>query len=124
MEVNGMVTHAFEKMLFQVYRYLPDSHLSRSVSLEKWYDAEIMAMVLALRAEVYGRKLGPIPADWWQSFKQRWFPKWLLRRFPVRELDLWAIYPQAPPTFGLPTLRWEKITPVPHKQRRSDKCRR
>ena len=24
------------------------------------------------------------PADWWQHFKERWFPKWALRRFPVR----------------------------------------
>lgn len=23
------------------------------------------------------------PASWWQHFKQRWFPEWLLRRFPV-----------------------------------------
>lgn len=23
------------------------------------------------------------PADWWQHFKQRWFPAWALRRWPV-----------------------------------------
>jgi hypothetical protein len=23
------------------------------------------------------------PADWWQAFKERWFPACLLRRFPV-----------------------------------------
>ena len=23
------------------------------------------------------------PKDWWQSFKARWFPAWLERRFPV-----------------------------------------
>lgn len=24
------------------------------------------------------------PADWRQAFKERWFPAWLLRRFPVK----------------------------------------
>src|SRR3990172_2939900 len=24
------------------------------------------------------------PADWWQAFKQRWFPWWLKRQFPIR----------------------------------------
>jgi hypothetical protein len=24
------------------------------------------------------------PADWWQAFKERWFPAWLIERYPVR----------------------------------------
>lgn len=24
------------------------------------------------------------PADWWQAFKQRWFPTWAKRRWPVK----------------------------------------
>lgn len=24
------------------------------------------------------------PKDWWQAFKERWFPRWLRRKFPVR----------------------------------------
>jgi hypothetical protein len=23
------------------------------------------------------------PKDWWQAFKERWFPKWLLNKYPV-----------------------------------------
>lgn len=23
------------------------------------------------------------PSDWWQAFKERWFPKWWLKRWPV-----------------------------------------
>lgn len=23
------------------------------------------------------------PASWWQHFKQRWFPDWLLKRYPI-----------------------------------------
>ena len=25
------------------------------------------------------------PADWWEAVKQRWFPKWMLKRWPVQE---------------------------------------
>ena len=30
------------------------------------------------------------PADWWQATKERWFPAWWLRRWPVRyeKIDL------------------------------------
>jgi hypothetical protein len=24
------------------------------------------------------------PADWWEHFKQRWAPKWFLRKYPVK----------------------------------------
>uniref|UniRef100_A0A6M3L0X3 Uncharacterized protein n=1 Tax=viral metagenome TaxID=1070528 RepID=A0A6M3L0X3_9ZZZZ len=37
------------------------------------------------------------PSDWWQALKERWFPKWALRRWPVRhttvELKAQALYP-------------------------------
>ena len=46
------------------------------------------------------------PADWWQAFKARWFPRWLLRRYPVRtatvgggwlSLDVHALFPDLKP---------------------------
>ena len=49
------------------------------------------------------------PLDWWQSFKERWFPKWVLRRWPVRyHYEKWeacAMLPdlEIPKTLGL---RW------------------
>ncbi len=37
------------------------------------------------------------PRDWWQAFKERWFPKWLLEKYPVDyhhiTVDVKAIYP-------------------------------
>ncbi len=37
------------------------------------------------------------PADWWQAFKERWFPKWAKRRWPVeyevRRITLHVLYP-------------------------------
>ena len=25
-----------------------------------------------------------VPTDWWQAFKERWFPRWALKRWPVQ----------------------------------------
>lgn len=30
------------------------------------------------------------PADWWQAVKERWFPAWALRRWPVQRVTLRA----------------------------------
>jgi hypothetical protein len=42
------------------------------------------------------------PADWWQHFKQRWFPKWALKRWPVKMarkvMEAQHYYPQLPQT--------------------------
>lgn len=29
-----------------------------------------------------------VPADWWSHFKQRWFPKWALRRWPSKTVKI------------------------------------
>ncbi len=40
-----------------------------------------------LSARVLGQEFGrdpyEWPADWWQALKDRWFPQWALRRWPV-----------------------------------------
>lgn len=41
------------------------------------------------------------PADWWQAFKERWFPKWLIESYPIRykviDLDVRELYPRFKP---------------------------
>ena len=44
---------------------------------------------------------GPLlhtPADWWQHFKERWFPAWALMRWPVRytEHNATMMFPDVP----------------------------
>ncbi len=38
------------------------------------------------------------PSDWWQGFKQRFFPRWARRRWPIHHtvvhMRLWAMYPK------------------------------
>lgn len=51
---------------------------------------------------VFGETLDEIevqyPADWWQALRERWFPAWWLRRWPVqytaRTLRAEAVYPK------------------------------
>lgn len=44
------------------------------------------------------------PADWWEAFKGRWFPTFLLKRWPVKYVgyvfDVKALYPKL--NFSLP----------------------
>jgi hypothetical protein len=54
-----------------------------------------------MRGYLWSERLGSesveYPADWWQHFKQRWFPCWALRRWPCkmtrRVFVAKAIYP-------------------------------
>jgi len=51
------------------------------------------------------------PKDWWQAVKERWFSKWLLKRFPVEYsyFDLQAVYPD-PFDMGGRVYKARKIT--------------
>jgi len=39
-----------------------------------------------------------VPANWWEHFKQRWFPAWALKRWPVltKHYDAAVILPRVP----------------------------
>jgi len=49
-------------------------------------------ILMELRTWLWDKKRATIsvhrewPATWWDALKERWFPKWLTRRFPV-EMD-------------------------------------
>lgn len=80
----------------------------REVDLLRMLDAETHRMVIRMRGFLWGETVGEhvvsYPADWWQALKDRWFPWWLLRRYPVRRtsvrFDVKAVYPTL--TFQLP----------------------
>lgn len=73
----------------------PDVQITRSIGGN---------MVATLRQDVFGEQVlhetVRYPADWWQAFKERWFPVWLKRQFPVRyeehEFDARFLYPSIP----------------------------
>lgn len=77
-----------------------------------------MRYSLGLVARVTGRRLPEVryPADWWQAFKERWFPVWAKERWPVRftTCDIQALYPdiQLPASCGRSILRVESAGEV------------
>jgi len=48
------------------------------------------------------------PSDWWQAFKARWFPEWLLKRYPAKyttqHITASIIYPGLNPS--IPDRTW------------------
>ena len=67
----------------------------------RWNDI-LDQLVLTLAARITTQKLEEItvsyPADWWQAFKKRWFPKWAKKRWPVEKrthtVSAHALYPK------------------------------
>ena len=54
------------------------------------------------------------PADWWQAFKERWFPKWLKRKHPVKYTECFAqhLFPeQSFPNFGREVIKLKMVSP-------------
>lgn len=73
--------------------------------IDHWYKAATRQLVKELRIAVWKEALPTqtfsYPANWWQAVKERWFPDWLLRRFPVVynkiTCTLDRLYPDLPP---------------------------
>lgn len=73
---------------YYLSRHMLDS-LAGSLNARVVEDIEIndighqfVAYVLGMGREV---EIVEWPATWWEHFKQRWFPRWALRRWPVRK---------------------------------------
>jgi hypothetical protein len=56
-------------------------------NVEVMLDEIFHDMMLRMRAYIWGEppKVWRVkaPADWWQHFKERWFPEWALKRWPM-----------------------------------------
>lgn len=94
-------TQQFQQIVLDRIRF----HLQQMVSdcqLNSLRDAEVYArvdqwakaLVFGLEVAVPGRIVSQeeavdhfqskAPADWWQSFRERWLPRWWLKRWPVK----------------------------------------
>jgi len=97
-DLTGLKKAALKRMKLTVVGAMPN--FKGDLSLEVSEQAEFLMdqMVLTLKAEVYGEHLRDhkFPADWWQAVKDRWFPDWLKRRYPVRYtiISRSAVYPE------------------------------
>ncbi len=79
-----------ERIRLGSIEYFSDAALgTMDAELESFLDQAIEGVGLRLRAYVYAMPKETIeihlkyPDDWWQAFRERWFPDWWLRRWPV-----------------------------------------
>ena len=95
----------------------PDVRVSDAVM----FDRDLISV--QLRQFVYGYQIDHVertwPRDWWQALKERWFPPWATRRWPVVydgvTIDAKVLYPQLAGADGVlnvtvhdaPPVEWE-----------------
>ena len=77
-----------------------------SVGVNLFADAYCKGIMLQVRYELLGHEMERIevryPEDWWQALKERWFPKWALRRWPVKEEVVQLVARELYPKVKLP----------------------
>ncbi len=93
-------------------RFAAETHMDRAALRQLAFPSEVLVkeemerLVLRVRQDVLAQHLDravvSYPATCWQHLKQRFAPRWLLCRWPVRmetrELNAYALYPYV----GLP----------------------
>ncbi|MFW9872699.1 MAG: hypothetical protein ACFFG0_06310 [Candidatus Thorarchaeota archaeon] len=68
-------------------------------SIDNFFDKE--DIYLRIKGYIYGKQLDKYefkcPKNWIESFKERWYPRWLLKKYPVKYrkeiVDIKALYP-------------------------------
>ncbi len=83
-----------------------DPSVLMGVHADRYIDQMTERVAFQIRGYLLGEKLkGKIikhPRDWWQSFKERWFPAWALKRWPVEytihTVTFDVIYPDFKPS--------------------------
>jgi hypothetical protein len=100
---NEMMTQlAQDRIDLELQHFAIAERISNKLFFDVAVDVDRCAAYVTMRALhcAYGRKAQPItfsvsksvvaiasvecPSDWWQHFKQRWFPSWALRKWPVK----------------------------------------
>ena len=89
-----------EKFVFDVHKYIILSCIAKGVDIQP--DKVAVSYEETKGGELIGKAVIDIltlhrplcthPRDWWQAFKERWFPQWMLDRWPPRYCHVEAEY--------------------------------
>lgn len=77
---NFSIQHRVDTTRFKTSNLSEDAHI----------DMVSKNLLLSLNAHVFGQELDDkiieldVPVDWFESFKERWFPKFLLKKYPLK----------------------------------------
>lgn len=98
-----MPTLSREERQLQVIQYAMESSMTEEMlatSIDVYKDLDLLtrSVFYGFRVKILGEQLDVItyPADWWQAFKERWFPAWLKAKFPPQytRYEVQAQYPR------------------------------
>ena len=96
--IPNIETIALERMQHAVQAHLSQEALMDSLNIVSYIDIISKDLCMSMRYSLLGRSMDEIkyPTDWKQAFKERWFPKWLLKKYPVkyRIINVKEYYPK------------------------------
>lgn len=99
----------FDKVMLERMRYSWKMEISHhlimnlnEVQLTEYVERTLRNAIYKLDVDIFGQKLDRImwkmPANWKEAIKERFFPKWLLKIYPVKytefKIDPVVLYPQ------------------------------
>jgi hypothetical protein len=84
---------AFDRMEVGSRFELAD-HVLRRGDVVQWRDEFEHRTITEFRSYLYARTVDKWPATWWDAFKDRWFPAWAKRRWPVEWRRLKQVVPE------------------------------
>lgn len=100
-----------ESLQYVATHCLPDSskagRLKAHVSIPCHMDVIMIMMVSYIWGIEHNAVDEKFPEDWWQAFKDRWFPEWAKQRWPVRWTRIHVTFREMYPEFQ-PALRSER----------------
>lgn len=104
-----------EKFKYYLTKKLYETLFESEVDLETVATFAADEILINIKYAIYGEKLNveyiSYPQDWWEGFKERWFPTWLLERYPVKytvhTIKFMVQYPEFRPAhLGQQVLTW------------------
>ena len=110
------IRYILERFTARIYF---DESVLRTMRMEAINDFRRDQMVYQLSMMVAAwreQRILRVPANWWEHFKQRWFPKWALKRWPVLTIAYDAIdyLPRVPiPHPGMGAVEFQVLRPSP-----------
>lgn len=96
---NSYVHKVLEQ--YQINQYKPVNEYIHNFQFNVTRDILLDDFIAQINCILYGetifRKMVTYPLNWKEAFKERWFPKWILKRYPVQykeiELSIAEVYP-------------------------------
>lgn len=109
-----MIRKDYEEYVFKMKKLLVKSAAEKGIKvgldrlgIAVGEDAVIAILELATQEE----DVAHYPSNWKQAFKERWFPAWAKKKWPVLYTRVWAIhkYPEVDPPLGAEFVHFKKV---------------